>query len=238
MGLLQAVAGAAVIAAAVLAWQQLETDRGQLRQQLAAVDQDQAGERFARALDQLGSEQLDVRLGGVYGLERIAARAAAGEGGTGPGSWSSEDRLQVFEILSAYVRAHSHRPPVEQIAKPTLQARQADIQAAASVLARRTVLPGDPPLDLYASLLPGARLTSARLAGADLDHADLRGADLRWADLSGARLGRVLLCGTQLRGADLRGATLEGAMASARTDWPAGFDWKAAGVRQVDACSN
>ena len=129
IGLLQAVAGVAVIAAVVVTWQQLETDRRQLRQQLEVAGQEQAGERFAQALDQLGSEQLDVRLGGVYGLERVAARASgAAASGTAaayrppaevarpdePPSvfWASQDRVQVFEILSAYVRTTSHRPPI------------------------------------------------------------------------------------------------------------------------------
>jgi hypothetical protein len=54
--------------------------------------------------------------------------------------WGSQDRVQVFEILSAYVRTTSHRrrsgggvglapgPP-------------GDVHAALTVLARRTVLP-------------------------------------------------------------------------------------------------
>jgi hypothetical protein len=118
------------VPARVVTWQQLETDRRQLRQQLEVAGQEQARERFAQALDQLGSEQLDVRLGGIYGLERVAARAsgaALAAGGAyrlppevpgGPadpapaGWWASQDRVQVFEILSAYVRTTSHRPPV------------------------------------------------------------------------------------------------------------------------------
>jgi len=166
IGLLQAVAGVAVIAAVAATWQQLDTDRRQLRQQLEVAGQEQAGERFARALDQLGSEQLDVRLGGIYGLERIAARgagsatAAAGAyqppGSSAPagdppapGWWAAQDRVQVFEILSAYVRTTSHRPPVgPQGATGALQVRQPDVHAAVAALARRTVLAGDPPLDL------------------------------------------------------------------------------------------
>ena len=249
IGLLQAVAGVAVIAAVAVTWQQLETDRQQLRQQLAVAGQEQAGERFARALDQLGSEQLDVRLGGIYGLERIAARASAGQAQDGSGlggmpvaeppavGWSSQDRVQVFEILSAYVRAHSHRPPVgPAAASPSLEARQADVHAAATVLARRTVLPGDPPLDLGGSLLPGARLGWAKLAGADLRGADIRGVSLQRADLVGVHLEQSLLCGTQLQGADLRGGHLAGAQASGDTQWPSGFDWRAAGARLVDSC--
>jgi hypothetical protein len=264
IGLLQAVAGVAVIAAVVVTWQQLETDRRQLRQQLEVAGQEQAGERFARALDQLGSEQLDVRLGGIYGLERIAARApgaaAAAAGGAyrpppeGSGEpqggapvgrsgdppsvfWGSQDRAQVFEILSAYVRTTSHRPPIGPGgADATLQTSQPDVNAAVTVLARRTVLEGDPPLDLSGSLLPSARLGWARLARADLRGADVRGTSLQHADLAGAHLEQSLLCGTQFQGADLRGAHLAGARASADTRWPTGFDWRAAGARLVDAC--
>jgi hypothetical protein len=254
IGLLQAVAGVAVIAAVVVTWQQLETDRRQLRQQLEAAGQEQAGERFARALDQLGSEQLDVRLGGIYGLERIAARASEAAAPAGaylaPGGgapvgqadppsvfWAAQDRLQVVEILSAYVRTTSHRPPIGPDGPDaTLQTRQPDVHAAMAVLARRAVLAGDPPLDLSGSVLPAARLGWARLAGADLRGADVRGTSLQHAELAGAHLEQSLLCGTQFQGADLRGAHLAGARASADTRWPTGFDWKAAGARLVDAC--
>ena len=240
--------------------------------------QEQAGERFARALDQLGSEQLDVRLGGIYGLERIAARASAaataaggayrppgpegsgepqgggpvdregsgepqggapvnrGEPDPSPAFWAAQDRAQVFEILSAYIRTTSHRPPIGPATSESLQVRQADVSAALTVLARRTVLDGDPPLDLSGSVLPGARLGWARLAGADLRGADVRGTSLQHAELAGVHLEQALLCGTQLQGADLRGAHLAGARASADTRWPDGFDWKAAGARPVETC--
>jgi len=58
----------AVIAAVVVTWQQLETDRRQLRQQLEVAGREQAGERFAQAP---------------------------------AGLWAPQDRVQVFEILSA-----------------------------------------------------------------------------------------------------------------------------------------
>ena len=48
-------------------------------------------ERFTRAIDQLGNESLDVRLGGIYALEPIARD-------------SKDDHPQVVEILTAYVR--------------------------------------------------------------------------------------------------------------------------------------
>jgi hypothetical protein len=245
IGLLQAVAGVAVIAAVVATWQQLDTDRRQLRQQLEVAGQQQATDRFAQALDQLGSEQLDVRLGGIYGLERIAARSAAepaaaytapGQGDPAASGWWAQDRVQVFEILSAYVRTTSHRPPIGPAGSTDLQVRQADVHAAVTVLARRTVLDGDPPLDLSGSVLPGARLGWARLAGADLRGADVSGTSLQHAELAGAHLEQSLLCGTEFQDADLRGAHLAGARVSADTRWPAGFDWKAAGARLVPSC--
>jgi hypothetical protein len=63
---------------------------------------------------------------------------------------------RVFEILSASVRTTSHRPPVGPAGSPAaLQVRRADVNAAVTVLARRAVLAGDPPLDLSGSLLVG-----------------------------------------------------------------------------------
>jgi Pentapeptide repeats (8 copies) len=245
-GLLQALAGVAVIAAVVATWQQLDADRGQLRAQLALAGQEQAAERFARAVDQLASDRLDVRLGGVYGLEGVAARTtAAAAGGAyrlaspedpAPLAPASGDRVQVFEILSAYVRRASRQPPVGAPGDPSLPARLPDVQAAVTVLGRRTVLAGDPPLDLRGALLPGARLDGARLAAADLAGADVRAASLQRAQLAGADLEGALLCGAQLQGADLRGARLAGARANAATRWPSGFDWRAAGARQVEVC--
>ena len=142
----------------------------------------------------------------------------------------------MFEILSAYVRTTSHRPPVGPAGVSSLQVSQPDVHAAVTALARRTVLDGDPPLDLTGSLLPAARLGWARLAGADLRGADLRGTSLQHATLAGAHLEQALLCGTQFQGADLSGAHLAGARASTATSWPDGFDWRAAGARLVEAC--
>src|SRR5262249_28259945 len=48
-------------------------------------------ERFSKAVELLGSEKLDVRLGGIYALERIAQD-------------SQKDHWSVMEILTAFVR--------------------------------------------------------------------------------------------------------------------------------------
>src|SRR5437763_9967495 len=51
----------------------------------------QITDRFTRAVDQLGNEKLDVRLGGIYALERLARE-------------SRDDHAAIVEILTAYVR--------------------------------------------------------------------------------------------------------------------------------------
>ncbi len=51
----------------------------------------QVTERLTRAVDQLGSEALDVRVGGIYALERIARD-------------SERDHGVVVELLTAFVR--------------------------------------------------------------------------------------------------------------------------------------
>jgi uncharacterized protein YjbI with pentapeptide repeats len=70
-----------------------------------------------------------------------------------------------------------------------------------------------------------ADLEEAKLIGAFLLSADLRDANLMHADLAEADLGYA-----NLKGARLDGANLRGAKANDSTQWPDGFDWKAAGV--------
>jgi Pentapeptide repeats (8 copies) len=216
--LLQGVAGVLLVVGVVATWRQVHVSR-----------EGQITERFARAIDHLGSDSEDVRLGGVYTLERIAKDSPA-------------DRRTVHAVLRAFV--HNHAPwPVgtpegpEQPSKtvdeqlPWLQHRLPDVQAAMTVLGRR--LPSRDPLDLYLSWvdLRRAYLSDAWLAGTEMRHANLARAwmrrvhledsdlghtDLREARMEGARLTRANLSqaclqGAQLIGADLRDAKLIGA---------------------------
>jgi hypothetical protein len=70
----------------------------------------------------------------------------------------------------------------------------------------------------------------ANLSGADLRNADLRNADLKGANLRDANLSGLDLSGLDLSESDLTGADLEGVTTDADTEWPEGFDSKAAGV--------
>ena len=51
-------------------------------------------DRYTKAIEQLGSEGLDVRLGAIYALERIMFD-------------SPRDHPTIVEVLAAFVREHS-----------------------------------------------------------------------------------------------------------------------------------
>ncbi len=152
-------------------------------------------ERFVRVMELLGDEKLEVRLGGIYALERIARD-------------SPNDQTAVTEVLATYIREHATWN--KQEAAPTRL--RSDIQAILTVLGRRTWVSGeDESLDLHATALATAYLPFARLQRAFLYEADLRGAMLYNADLRGAWLWKAHLHNTILEGAHLEGADLTAA---------------------------
>jgi Pentapeptide repeats (8 copies) len=168
-----------------------------LQRRQIAERQRQITEQFTRAIDQLGHAQLDVRVGGIYALERIARDSPA-------------DRATIEEVLTAFVRSHAPWPPrlpgqyvatapIDEV--PELQVRAPDVQAAMTVLGRRKPPSTGQRLDLH----------NVDLRKADLKFADLQGAILAGADLQGAILAEAQLQGAILAGADLRGANLAGA---------------------------
>ena len=57
-------------------------------------------DRYTKAIEQLGSDKLDVRIGGIYALERVARDSA-------------RDHPTVMEVLTAFIREHSREqwPP-------------------------------------------------------------------------------------------------------------------------------
>jgi uncharacterized protein YjbI with pentapeptide repeats len=193
---LQAIAGLAVLAGAVLGFQQLTEDRQQATATQELTRQGQASERFTRAIDQLGSRRLEVQLGGIYGLEQIAQQAPA-------------NRLVVTEVLVAYLQRRIPRPDeLPRDLNVVYVPYAPDAQAALTVLGRRRVASTDPPLNLKRLDLGGRDLRRANLSGADLFGADLRAADLRGARLQGTNLQQAYLNRADLRGADLSNARL------------------------------
>jgi uncharacterized protein YjbI with pentapeptide repeats len=185
---------------------------------------------YSQAVAQLaavagGQPNIEVRLGGIYALERIARE-------------SPRDHWTVMEVLSAYVRRHSPAPPPVQSVGVNGQESAAeagpartpgiDIQAILTVLGRRERGGGREPqgrsLNLAVTNLEGADFSQAHLEKANfhdarlervnftqacLEGADLRGAHLERANLMEASLERAELGGAHLERANLMEARLE-----------------------------
>jgi hypothetical protein len=211
----QIVGGTALLLGLYFTWRRVEISQ----RTLEATQDQQVTERFTRAIDQLGATdetgkpRLEVRLGGIYALERIANDSP------------DRDYSTIMEVLTAYVRENAPRrqevisSPASDPSEPktaTEPANQelptplADIQAILTVLGRRKKAgqAGDVVLDLSATDLRGAHLEGARLNKVSLRRADLRRAHLEGAVLREARLEGAELERADLEGADVRGANL------------------------------
>jgi uncharacterized membrane protein (DUF485 family) len=62
------------------------------------TEQGHITDRYSKAIEQLGDDQLTIRLGGIYALERIARD-------------SERDHPTVVEVLSAFVQEEGHGAP-------------------------------------------------------------------------------------------------------------------------------
>lgn len=181
--------------------QTLEANRQSLIETLALTSRGQVTERFTNAIDQLGQSgagKLDVRLGGIYALEQIARD-------------SQDLAWPITEVLMAFVREHA---PIdlERIRAQDDASRMkvaVDVQAALTVLGRRSPDEDRGRLDLHETNLDGANLDEAELAGAALNGALLADASLKDANLEGADLQNAYLVLAILRGANLTAATLD-----------------------------
>lgn len=160
------------------------------------TEQGQVTDRYTKAIEQIGSDKMDVRIGGIYALERIARD-------------SIRDHPPIIEVLSTFIREHSHEAqnepdPASYVLVPSLPATtRADIQAAITVIARRDYSRDTQPIDLH-----GVDLHSAVLVGGHFAWTNFEGANLSAAALSGANLAGAVLQMAQLRGANLRNAKL------------------------------
>ncbi|MFB7254875.1 pentapeptide repeat-containing protein [Streptomyces nojiriensis] len=214
---LGAVVIASVVTAAGLLYSnaQVRDELKVSRAELTLGREGQITDRYTAAVDNLGGDAMDVRLGGIYALQRIMED-------------SPRDQPTIANVLATYVRTHASKPPVRGVGVP------ADVQAAFVVLATRNPahdrrnyradlrfaqLPGiqtprPSDLNLYDAELQGVDLSGvyivgAELNGADLSNANLITASLKGADLTGAKLDLADLYEANLQEAQLNGADLE-----------------------------
>ncbi|MGJ5633003.1 pentapeptide repeat-containing protein [Nostoc sp. CALU 1950] len=190
---------------------------------LVASEKKQITERFAKAVDQLGSNELGVRVGGIFALEQIARS-------------SPEEHWTVIEVLTSYIRDQSLKgksvfkpePEVDdnQSGESTYQSIlkkirteqsisvTTDIQAALTVICRRNNKqdPRDIVIDLSFCDIRGADLKKAKLSNADLRGAKISGVNLENANLSSANLQGANFTRSVLKGARLNKSKLNNAL--------------------------
>ena len=228
--------GAALLIYAAIKQARIASDRHGA--QTKADQQRRITESFSRATDQLSSEKIEVRLGGIYTLERLSLEVIPDDD-----YWNY---WTVMETLCAFVRERAPRkvpdsgPSLETVARfneeaETTENRSSpptDIAAALAVIVRRNQkgrrLEGEMGwrLDLRRTNLRFANLNRAPLKRIDFWKADLGFANLSRAylpeatftdanlwgvNLTMAELSRASLFGANLCRADLRGANLDGA---------------------------
>ncbi|MCX5441229.1 pentapeptide repeat-containing protein [Streptomyces sp. NBC_00056] len=216
--LLQVVGGLVVLFGAYATWRQLRVSQDSLH----ATQEGYVTDRFSRAVDQLGSDKLDVRIGGLHALWRIAEQSA-------------RDREAIISIQAAYLRTHLPWPPagpespaadVPINAIAPLETRAADAQVALTALGvlcqhreqswvnlsitdlRRADCDGlwFPEVNFDRACMEAAGLYHANLTQASLVSVNLRHADLTTAILRRARCIRADLRGAKLVATDLRDA--------------------------------
>jgi hypothetical protein len=205
----------------------ISQDNLKVAQDMTRVAQEsQFTDRFTKAMSELGDKQIDVRVGGIYALERIARES------------SSEERGAIVGILTAFVRTHAPITretghidcesstsilPISRNGKPigfrTLNRTSRklwpprDVRTVLEILGHGvitdqvTVVLSD--TDLECAYLGGYNLKGAEMQRTHLEDAWIVGAHLDGASLQGAVGTNALFNRTSFRNADMRGANLE-----------------------------
>lgn len=192
-------------------------------QNLKEAMETQLADRLTQAVGHISNENLDVRLGGIHALGRLAAV-------------SERDYGPIMHILVTYVRERASIKKGQALKDPPPRLAP-DIQAALDVIGRRRhgYQEGESQrldlrrTDLRRADLAGAKfagailgevhLEAANLSGIHLEDAILRETHLEYADLTEAEMERTFLLNGRLHGARLRAADLRQAyLAGARFD--------------------
>ncbi len=179
-------------------------------------------ERFSKAIEQLGNDKMEIRLGGIYALEQIAKD-------------SNIYYWTVMEVLTSFIQERSPLIEVEDIDKKHIKMKVCqigntntknsdddnwklaveqlknkaigkDIQAALTVIGRRVFKKNTNNWNLDLSF---SNLSQANLIGANLEGVNLQGANLYKAHLAEANMKQAKLEGANFEGANLFHAQME-----------------------------
>lgn len=168
-------------------------------------------ERYIKAIDQLGATHgdgkpnLEVRLGGIYGLERVAHE-------------SDDLYQQIIEVLTAYVRTNAIDPLAEyhesKLTADFVEEKQAglkaDVQAVITVLGRRKKMENEKPMDFSYAYLPLYNFEGGNFSEANFRRANCWGANFSETDCS-----RVVFVETRCEKARFKSAKCRNALFNA-----------------------
>lgn len=197
LALAQILGGTALLSGLYFTWRTLQVNR-----------EGQITERFTRAIDQLGNESLETRLGGIYALEQIAKE-------------TQEYYWPIMQILSSYVKHRAPLDPEVQLgdsAETKLGHTDEDIQAIISILGSRVGefrKEEERRIDLQGTSLLHTNFgfgnfTGVWFSSADLRHSYFGHANLREASFINANLRQVVFNDVRnLKGVDFHKAKLE-----------------------------
>jgi hypothetical protein len=231
-----ALTGAVGLGGLFFTWRNTNQARESTQRTLELTEQGQITERFTKAIEQLGASNaagdkiLEMRLGGIYALERISKA-------------SKDDYETIMETLSAYVRHHAPYAPEansngsgtsqgpdnedevneDMIYSPTFQHKDADIQAILNVFGRRIpewpndenvrINLQDTDLSGFATTRRAANFTGVWFFGSKLRHAKFIDANLRDARFRRADLSFAIFQGTvNFEGTNFKETTLDKAL--------------------------
>ena len=161
--------------------------------------------QIAKGFEELGQEQLGLRVGGLFELEGVM-------------KISKQYHQPILETLTLFVRITN----MAGIACPPLpggaQSPSVDIEVALTILGRRDHrLDAGDGADLHGAKICGADLNHAHFEGDQFDQAHLEGANFTDAHLDRARLNGAYLEDVHFDDATLTGADLTGATLNANT---------------------
>ncbi len=193
--------------------------------QAKTAQQGHITDRYSRAVEQLGSDNVTVRIGGIYALKRIAQDSL------------DRDHISVMEVLTNFIR---HSPYAKQQRAATDLARKYDEYTERATrdeeFAKKTEPPQHPRFmdcpDIIAAIdtirtrsddqksleatqkytptLKKANFSYLLLNDVDLSGFDLNGVNLNDANITGVNLSNTDLSGYDLKGLDLSCAILSG----------------------------
>jgi hypothetical protein len=174
--LAQILGGAAIGIGLYYTWRRIgiaEEDLKATKKNLEVAQEGQITERFTRAVEQLGAVDKDgnpaieIRLGGIYALERIANE-------------SDKDYWPIMEILTAYVRKNSH----VEYGERTFSYEYSNAYKESIEIEDRK-MQDKVSLDIHA-IISVIRRRRYFFNSGETDHLDLRGTNLREANFQGA----------------------------------------------------